>query len=207
MLAVDAGAVPPLEPAPSPERGLAPHSKRELLLRAAIELFCARGYHDVSIEEIGAAAGLNASGVYRYFESKADLLGAAFTRASERLSAATSLALADAQSPLQALRGFVDVYVRLSFAQQDLMSVYFTEIGNLPQEQRRTLRHIQRLNVEEWAAQLAQVHTGRQSVELTFLVHAALAITFDVGRRLNYEQTPAAEGLVAALMRAAMLID
>ncbi|MER2244013.1 TetR/AcrR family transcriptional regulator, partial [Rhodococcus sp. (in: high G+C Gram-positive bacteria)] len=60
--------------------GLVRTSKREVLLQEAVQLFYQRGYHDVSIEEIGAAAGINASSVYRHFASKADLLAAAFHR-------------------------------------------------------------------------------------------------------------------------------
>ena len=72
--------------APERKPGLARTSKREVLLQEAVLLFYQRGYHDVSIEEIGAAAGINASSVYRHFASKADLLAAAFHRASDRLT-------------------------------------------------------------------------------------------------------------------------
>lgn len=201
----DLTSLPVIASAPPQTGGLAPHSKRELLLRAAVELFYQRGYHDVSIEEIGAAADLNASGVYRYFESKSDLLAAVFTRASERLSAATSAVLADAASPLAALHRLIEVYVQLSFAQKELMSVYFTEVGNLPDEQRRSLRHIQRLNVEEWVALLQQLLPSRPLAELRFLVHAALALPLDLGRRLKFEQSSEAQGTVARLMQVAML--
>ncbi len=71
---------------PQAKSGLATSNKREVLLHEAVLLFDARGYHDVSIEEIGAAAGINASGVYRHFPSKADLLAAAFHRAGDRVA-------------------------------------------------------------------------------------------------------------------------
>ncbi|AEF41099.1 TetR/AcrR family transcriptional regulator [Hoyosella subflava] len=203
---VDAHIVPQ-PPSPPRQAGLTPQSKREQLLKAAIQLFFERGYHDVSIEEIGAAADLNASGVYRYFESKSDLLAAAFARASERLTADTTAVLAESTSPLDGLRRLVDLYVSLSSGQQDLMSVYFTEVGSLPAEQRRELNTAQRLYVEEWATLLEQVLPGRQLIELRFLVHASLALALDIGRLVNFEKSPGVRAFLSRLMRAALLID
>ncbi len=74
-------------------------NKREVVLNEAILLFEAHGYHEVSIEDIGQAAGINASGVYRYFSSKSDLLAAAFHRAAERLAVAVSTALGNSDTP------------------------------------------------------------------------------------------------------------
>uniref|UniRef100_UPI003B3A17EF TetR/AcrR family transcriptional regulator n=1 Tax=Mycolicibacter arupensis TaxID=342002 RepID=UPI003B3A17EF len=80
-----------LPPAPSGpavrrlERGLPSTSKRERLLAEAIRMFGQRGFYEVSIEEIGAAAGVNGSSAYRYFPSKAALLAVAFHRASDRV--------------------------------------------------------------------------------------------------------------------------
>lgn len=193
----------PTEPAAS-SPGIPLSNKREALLNEAIRLFHARGYPEVSIEEIGQAAGINASGVYRYFASKADLLAAAFHRAAERLAVAVSTALGDAGTPGQALESLVEVYVRLSFAQSDLMSVYFAEIGNLPVAQRTELRNTQRLNVEEWARLLGEVRADLSVVECRFLVHAALGLVLDVGRVMRFESTPANEARVRALMLATL---
>ena len=48
--------------------------RRELLLRAAADLFAARGFHDVGMDDIGAAAGITGPGVYRHFASQQALL-------------------------------------------------------------------------------------------------------------------------------------
>ena len=47
--------------------------KHELLLKKAVELFHERGYPNVSVEDIAAAADLSAaSAVYRYYRSKGE---------------------------------------------------------------------------------------------------------------------------------------
>jgi AcrR family transcriptional regulator len=56
-----------------------------------VRQFDERGYHAVSIADIGEAAGINASSVYAHFASKAELLAAAYYRASSRIELATAL--------------------------------------------------------------------------------------------------------------------
>ncbi|WP_241249639.1 TetR/AcrR family transcriptional regulator [Rhodococcus sp. X156] len=198
----------PSEPgveAPPARVGLAVASKREVLLQESVALFHRRGYHEVSIEEIGAAAGMNASGVYRHFASKSDLLATAFHRASERLTQAITSSLAASRSPQEGLARLVEVYVELSFAQSELMSVYFAEIGNLPADQRATLRTMQRLNVEEWVHLLAEVRPDLAAAQARFLVHAAFGLVLDVGRLLRFSPTAEAHHRVEQLMLTTML--
>ena len=59
--------------------------RRELLLEAAAELFAARGFHAVGIDDIGAAAGITGPGVYRHFAGKQALLEVLCDRAMTRL--------------------------------------------------------------------------------------------------------------------------
>jgi AcrR family transcriptional regulator len=57
---------------------------RSRLLGAARALFEERGYHDVGLEEIGAAAGVSRQAVYLHFGSKAQLLVALFSWIEEQ---------------------------------------------------------------------------------------------------------------------------
>lgn len=198
---------PSADPVDPPTRppGIPLANKREVLLNESIRLFHARGYHEVSIEEIGGAAGINASGVYRHFTSKSDLLAAAFHRAADRLTVAVGTALGGSTTPREALGALVEVYVRLSFAQNELMSVYFAEIGSLPDEQRTELRNVQRLNVEEWARLLGEARPELSAAECRFLVHAALSLVVDVGRVMRFDSGEANEARVQALMLVTLL--
>jgi AcrR family transcriptional regulator len=189
----------------STHSGMTMTSKREVLLHESVSLFDQRGYHEVSIEEIGAAAGMNASGVYRHFTSKSELLAAAFHRASDRMTVAVTSALAESETPETALARLVEVYVDLSFKQSELMSVYFAEIGNLPKDQRTALRKIQRLNVEEWAHLLGEVRSDLAPAEARFLVHAAFGLVVDIGRLVRFSTNPGAQRRVQRLMLATLL--
>lgn len=59
-------------PAPAPKRRN-PRGTRERLIRAALDLFTAKGYHETTTPQIAARAGVAEGTIYRHFASK-DLL-------------------------------------------------------------------------------------------------------------------------------------
>jgi AcrR family transcriptional regulator len=179
--------------------------KHEVLLKQAIILFYQRGYPEVTIEEIAASAGMPASGVYRYFHSKSDILAAAFRRAAERVSAAIAPAVAASDGPEQALGLLIEQYVAGAFDESELTFVYFAEIGNVAPADRTVLRNIQRLNVEEWAKLLVQARPRLSPAEARFLVHAALGLVVGLGRYFKFHDTPSNQARIRALMRVTLL--
>ncbi|RRQ27867.1 TetR/AcrR family transcriptional regulator [Rhodococcus sp. Eu-32] len=182
-----------------------PDSKRELLLHESILLFYEHGFHDVSIEDIGAAVGINASSVYRYFPSKAELLAAAFHRANEKLTDTLQKSLARSTDPVTAIATLCRLYTELTFGQSELVAVYFAEIGNLPAEQRSGLRNVQRQNIERWAQLLRDARPELSVVASRFLVHAALGVVFDVGRAVRFDRSDATVARVHTVMVAVLM--
>ncbi|WP_405179563.1 TetR/AcrR family transcriptional regulator [Nocardia sp. NBC_01377] len=195
--------LPPAPPSPAPgpaTKGLPVTSKREQLLTEAIRIFGRQGYHEASIEEIGAAVGINASSVYRYFTSKSDLLAAAFYRTGDRVAMAITEALAEATSRPGAACGIAERYARLTFATPEIMPVYYAEFSNLPQAEQHKLRAIQRQNVLEWANLL-----DGDPIEARFRVHAAIGQVIDVGRAVRFDSRPEQLARVITLMGAVLL--
>jgi TetR/AcrR family fatty acid metabolism transcriptional regulator len=80
--------------APRTDRG----DKRDLLLRAAIDTFAARGFFNAQVADVARAAGLAAGTVYLYFRSKDDLLISIFERTMTE-------AIADGRRGIEALAG------------------------------------------------------------------------------------------------------
>ncbi|MEU6585455.1 TetR family transcriptional regulator [Nocardia sp. NPDC046763] len=160
--------------------------KHELLLKKAVELFHARGYPNVSVEDIAAAADLSAaSAVYRYYRSKGDLLAAAFRRAADRVSGAIGPAVASSSSPAEAMSKLVDLYVAGSFTERELTFVYYAEFGHVAAEERTMLRNVQRLIVAEWVRLLVAVRPELSEGEARILVQAAFGLVVDLGREFG----------------------
>ena len=61
---------------PTPARRR-PKDRKATIALAAAELFCARGYHNVGIEDIAAQVGITGPAIYRHFPSKQAVLTAA----------------------------------------------------------------------------------------------------------------------------------
>ncbi|WP_416903641.1 TetR/AcrR family transcriptional regulator [Micromonospora echinospora] len=203
LLRADAPQVPPPQPATPGTAPVRPASRRELLLIEAIRLFHRHGYHAVAVEDIGRAAGMQASSVYRYFPGKADLLAAAYYRATELLTGATSAAIAEASDPADALRRVVQAYVAYAFGQSDLVAVYLAENNNLPDKDRHQLRGAQRLHVEEWVRLVHAVRPDLPVTDARVLVHAALNVITDIGRLGRFDRT---EGYDAQTARLALAV-
>src|SRR3712207_8448799 len=71
-------------------------SRREQILRAAAQLFAARGARAVGVDDVGAAVGVTGPAIYRHFASKDAMLAEMLVRISERLLAGGSERVAGA---------------------------------------------------------------------------------------------------------------
>jgi len=180
-----------------PDRQLTLLPRRERLLVEAVRLFHERGYHAVSIADIGEAAGINASSVYAHFASKAELLAAAYHRATSRLELAAAGSLVDADTPVRALNRLVETYVRITFEHADLAAVYVSESENLPPADRHQLRVAQRRHIDTWVGLVAELGGGEPAAALRFRVHAALNVVTDLARSAGGSVT---EARTASLM-------
>src|ERR1700754_50998 len=66
-------------------RDRAKADRRETLLSAAARLFAGRGFARVSLEDLGAAAGVSGPAVYRHFAGKQAVLAALLIDVSREL--------------------------------------------------------------------------------------------------------------------------
>jgi AcrR family transcriptional regulator len=78
--------------------GVTSAETRARLLRAAADVFAARGYEGTRVADIAAAAGVSNSALYAYFASKAELLVAALRAHGGRVLA--DLLAADPERPV-----------------------------------------------------------------------------------------------------------
>ncbi len=171
-----------------PGRGLVPSSRRESILAAATRLFHVRGYQAVSMDDIGAAVGMTSAGVYKYFDSKSELLAATIARASEPLQLGLTGALASASTSSEGLMNALDAYIEFAMVHHDLVGILVSEVTNLPDDQRHSVRRSQHDYVAEWIRLLREARPEMTDAEARFIVHATLTLINDATRTAELMQ-------------------
>ena len=175
-------------------------ARKERILTAAADLVAKHGYHAVGMADIGAAAGVTGSAIYRHFESKSAVLVALFDRVIDALLSNASRIVEEAQDEQQALTLLVRDQVSFAVDDREVLVVYMREIHNLPDEDRRRLRRKQRLYLEEWVHVLGELRPSLGDAETRALVHAAISSIQSV---LNYHSGLPDERLAELVTEAA----
>jgi AcrR family transcriptional regulator len=156
--------------------GTRSRSRREEILDAAAVMFAERGYHGVSIDDLGAAAGISGPGIYRHFGGKEDVLAQMLLRISQHLHDEGARSVTEAASASDALDALLASHVAFSLRQPALIVVHGRELANVPEPARRQIRRLQRLYVEEWVGVLAELSPGVRPARLRAAAHAAIGL-------------------------------
>ncbi len=150
--------------------------RREQLLGAAAGMFAARGYHDVGIDDIGAAAGISGPGVYRHFASKQALLGALCDRAMSRMLDGARSTRDRHDDSGAALEALVDLHVEFAVCERPLLGVWAREQRALSDDVRRSLRRRQRDYEQVWREATGPLRPELDDAEVAVVVLAVLAL-------------------------------
>lgn len=149
-------------------------ARKGRILAAAADLLARNGFHAVSMSDIGAAAGITGSGIYRHFGSKSAVLVALFDRVIDGLLRDEQATVASVGDLPVALRELISGQVEFVVADRELAQVYYHEVHNLPAEDHRRLRRKQRRYLEEWVHLLQEIRPELTDEESRALVHAAI---------------------------------
>ena len=160
---------------PTP-RSQAKADRREALLDAAASLFAERGFTRVSLEELGAAAGVSGPAVYRHFDGKQDVLAAILVDASSNLRSGAQRVIESATTPRAALESLVQFHVDFALGNADVIRVQDRDLDSLTADDQHTVRALQRSYVELWVETLAQLHPDAATSELRTRAHATFGL-------------------------------
>lgn len=167
---------PPGRGVPLTQRGQAKENRRQALLTAAAALFARDGFNRVSIEDLGAAAGVSGPAVYRHFQGKQALLGALLLTVSHDLLDGGQEVVAAAKDGTAALHGLIAFQVDFALTQPDVIRVQDRDFSNLTPEDQAEVRQLQRQYVELWVEVLGMIHPSRDDAELRMRAHAAFGL-------------------------------
>ena len=104
--------------------------KQERVLAAAAAVFAERGFHQASVRDVVAEAGMSLAGLYHYFPSKADLLHEITVRAFDSLLA--RLDACPPAPPRERLATFVRDHLAFFLSRPHEMKVLVRETEALP---------------------------------------------------------------------------
>ena len=151
-------------------------NRRDQILDTAAELFATRGFHGVSVGEIGRACGMSGPALYKHFDSKDELLAAMLIGISERLLEEGLARVEKARSPREALESLVAWHTDFALRHRSLIVVQDRDWQSLPPAARERVRHLQREYVDLWAGQLRRQHRGLHTDRARAMAHAAFGL-------------------------------
>ncbi len=132
-------------------------SRRDQLLSRAADLFAARGFHGVSVQDLGAACGVSGPALYRHFASKEAILAEMLVRISENLLSEGQARVTEAADDEQALRGLVGWHIDFALEHKALIVVQDRDWASLPEEARERVRSLQTSYVALWVSALRRL--------------------------------------------------
>jgi AcrR family transcriptional regulator len=196
---------PPLDAPRSRDR-----NRGERILQAAAEQFALRGYHAVSIDDIGTAAGITGPGIYRHFAGKEEILVAVLDRAAAAMwamspvapTATTGMAIVGGVAS-DAVRPTIDDYVVAHIAwavhHVDEVTLWHQERRHLPEADFRRQRRMQRTYLARWVDALIEERPEIDEAIAWVMVRAVVGMIHSIGHYDNMADRLRLRDVVAAM--------
>lgn len=149
--------------------------RRDELLTIAAELFASRGFARVTVDDLGAAAGISGPAIYHHFESKEALLGEVLVRISESLLA-QGQAIVERHQPAERLGALIAMHVDFAVDQRALITVQFRDLVHVREPDERRVHGLQRAYVDIWVDALLTHFPSKGPLVARAAVHAAFGL-------------------------------
>lgn len=193
------------------QRSKAKENRRQALLSAAASLFALHGFDRVSLEDLGAAAGVSGPAVYRHFPGKQAVLADLLVTVSRELLEGGRRVVAENADPLTALRCLVEFQVDFALGKPDVIRVQDRDFSSLSDQDQTAVRTLQRSYVEVWVDVLARLHPGTDAPELRMRAHATFGLINSTPHSVRSHGRKIASGtarpLLESMALAALLVS
>jgi AcrR family transcriptional regulator len=151
-------------------------SRRDQILATAAELFAERGFHGVSVAELGAACGISGPALYRHFASKDAMLAEMLVSISQELLTIGRARVREATTDHEALVALIDWHIDFALTNQALIIVQDRDWSSLPDEAREEVRATQRKYVELWVDVLRRLQPSLTTARARATAHALFGL-------------------------------
>ncbi len=175
-------------------------ARRERILLAAATVVASNGYAAANLTEIGAAAGIGGTGIYRHFRNKAALAAALLDRLLDQLVSHATAITAENPDPERALDALVLDHLQTAINDRELFQIYLRESAILPPDDLRRIRRKMRRYVDEWVSVMSRIYPEVSDAELRTTIQAAIGALQSM---LNFDARLPRERLSEILVAAA----
>lgn len=155
--------------------------RRREILAIAADLFAERGFANVTVDDIGEAAGVSGPALYHHFAGKEALLGEMLVDISEYLLAGGTKVVAEHIADRDgagdtALAALVRFHAEFAVEHRSLITVHFRDLVHASETDQARVRNLQSRYVGLWCTELQRVSPAlpRRAAQAT--VHATFGL-------------------------------
>jgi AcrR family transcriptional regulator len=148
-------------------------SRDEAVLDAAEKLFYELGFDGVGVDDIGRAAGVTGSAVYRHFDSKAEILAALFDRVIDALLATPTN---PGDDPAAELHRLATALAEQAQTHRQLAGIWEREYRCLSEPYKRRYQRRMRAYVDRWVECLEKLYPGHSVASMRSAVRGVHAM-------------------------------
>jgi AcrR family transcriptional regulator len=150
--------------------------RRQILIQAAGELFDERPFDAVTVEMICARAGVSGPALYRHFGSKQALLVAVLEDPLNDLLRFAREAASTHADPRDALIAMIDFHTERVLSGSSATWIFAKNEHSAPDEDRRRLRRMMRMYVEEWVNVISTLRPELSDAQARVAAHAVFGL-------------------------------
>lgn len=108
--------------------------RREQIIRAAVQLFVAKGFHKTTTREIARASGLSNGALYEYVQSKEDILYLVCQHIHQEIHTRLEGSLSSREKPMERLQEAVGLFLSVIRDMEDEVLLIYQESKSLPHD-------------------------------------------------------------------------
>jgi AcrR family transcriptional regulator len=151
--------------------------RHEQILEAAARLFCERGFHGVSVDEIGKEVGITGGALYHHYSGKDEILATLLMDAMDKVAVETDKMFDD---PQEELRFLVRHHARFAVANGSLLAIYAHEHRALVEPWKRLFVRRVREHAKRWERAVARCYPEMAEKDVLLAVQAAIGLLHSV---------------------------
>lgn len=150
--------------------------RRQQILDTAAQLFAERGFHGVSVHDIGSACGISGPALYKHFAGKDDILTQSLVAISVRLLAEGKARSEAAGSPREALDALIGWHIDFALGNPALIVIQEREWANLDAAGRKEVRSLQLAYIDVWVGTVRALRDDLDPTEARAAVQATFGL-------------------------------